>query len=448
MPVDYRSWRSTRTLLLAGFGGLLIIMALAGLDAVRLIQSIENRGSAIRADFLERNRLLNRLRSDLYLSGTWVRDYMLEPDPVRAETDRSNLLGTRAAMEKALTDYEHIAGASIEEPIRDLRRELDDYWRVLDPVMQWSPAARQTAGYTFLRDQVYPRRTAMVALADRIGALSEHQLDSGILDIAALFSGFRIRVVFTTAIALCLGGLLAAFATQRILTYESAVAAYLREIEQARAELKELSNRILEIQESERKALARELHDEVGQSLSAVLIGISNLNAQLPPEASAAVTVPLADLRAIAEGSLRAVRNMTLLLRPSMLDDLGLLPALQWQGREVSKRSGIAVTVDAAGVAEDLPEAWRTTIYRVVQEAVHNVEKHARATAIRVTLRVSADVLALSVQDNGRGFDTARERGMGLLGMNERIATLGGSFSIESEPGKGTLVMVKLPLSA
>jgi signal transduction histidine kinase len=129
-----------------------------------------------------------------------------------------------------------------------------------------------------------------------------------------------------------------------------------------------------------------------------------------------------------------------------MLDDLGLVPALQWQGREVSKRSGLSVGVDAEGFPDELPDEYRTAIYRVVQEALHNSEQHANASSARVTLRASSNALVLSVQDDGHGFDAGTARGMGLLGMQERIANLGGTFNVESDAQHGTLVMVRLPL--
>ncbi|HVW84304.1 MAG TPA: ATP-binding protein [Bryobacteraceae bacterium] len=446
MPGSNWSSRNTRALLLAGFGGLLLLMALAALDALRILQSIERRSNVIREDFLERNRLLNQIRSDLYLSGTWVRDYVLEPDPANADAQKANLKRIRTDLEQAIDRYAKLPGN--DGSLEILQRELQGYWKVIDPVMHSGDEARKAAGYAFLRDEVYPRRTAMVALADEIGAFNEHQWNARILQVTALFSGFKARVGITMLITLGLGGLLAAFSTSRILNYQREVAGNLREIEQARSELKELSTRLLEVQENERRALSRELHDEVGQSLSALLVTIGNLKAELPEEYRASQSGRLAELRALAESSLRSVRNMTLLLRPSMLDDLGLIPALQWQGREVSRRTPMNVSIDAAGVPEDLPDEYRTSIYRLVQEAIHNSEKHAHASSVRVTMRAHSNSLVLSVQDDGRGFDIEREKGMGLLGMHERVENLGGTFNVESEIGRGTLIMVRLPLPA
>jgi signal transduction histidine kinase len=437
--------RNTRLLLLVGFGGLLLLMAFGGITGLRVLQTIQKRNDAIRQDFLARNRLLNQIRSDLYLSATYVRDYLLEPENAKAESQRTSLDRIRLDMETALQEYGALLGRSEINPLRNLQEQLREYWRVLQPAMYWSPEQRRQSGYAFLRDEVYSRRAVMLSLADQIGAVNEQQLDSRNAQVGQLFSGFRVRLLITLLVVLCLGVLLAAFSITRILRLENESSQRYQEIEQARSELKELSARLVVAQEDERKAISRELHDEVGQTLSAMLVGLGNLAADLPPAVAAQAARHLASIRSLAEASVRSVRNITLLLRPSMLDDLGLLPALQWQARELSKRSGLVVDVAADGVPEDLSDQYKTSIYRVVQEALHNCEQHAHAKHLRVTVRRQEDSLVLSIQDDGRGFQPETERGMGLLGIEERINNLGGTLTIDSELGNGTLIMARLP---
>ncbi len=438
MPLTARLPSNSRILLLAGFGGLLLLMLLAALDDIRNIRSIETRSDAVRNSFLERDRLLNRIRSDLYLSGTCVRDYILEPDRAKAEPQRVNFERTRDSLAAALNQFRAMMRPADQTAFADLTRELNEYWSAIASGMARQPGA---SGYAFLRDEIYPRRTDAIAIVDRISSIGQHDLNTRILQVTELFAGFRERVAITMLIALGIGAALAFFTGRRILQYEREAGAHLRDIEHARSELKELSTRLVEAQESERRAISRELHDEVGQSLSALLVSLGNAVA----ETGAAPSPRLAESRQLAEASLRCVRNIALLLRPSMLDDLGLLPALQWQAREVSKRSAMSVTIDAEGVPEELPDEYRTAIYRVVQEALHNSEQHARASIARVTMRAHAGILAISVQDDGRGFDPEFTRGMGILGMQERVANLHGAFNIESE-SHGTLVTVRLPL--
>ena len=139
------------------------------------------------------------------------------------------------------------------------------------------------------------------------------------------------------------------------------------------------------------------------------------------------------------------IRNMALLLRPSMLDDLGLLPAVEWHAREVWKRTGLMVNVAASGVTEDLPDTHKTCIYRVVQEALHNVVQHARATHVRVIIERESAAVRVSIQDDGEGFDPLRQKGLGLIGIEERVKNLDGSVSVRSEAARGTTLDVSLP---
>jgi len=142
----------------------------------------------------------------------------------------------------------------------------------------------------------------------------------------------------------------------------------------------------------------------------------------------------------------RVVRNLALLLRPSILDDLGLVPAIKWLAREIARTSPLRVDVSATGVQDDLLEEYRTCIYRVVQEALTNCRRHADATHAHVRMTQHEDTLHLTVSDDGRGFEPAEERGLGVLGMEERVAHLGGRLHMESTHGGGTIVDVQLPL--
>jgi len=173
----------------------------------------------------------------------------------------------------------------------------------------------------------------MLGIADRIASVNEQQLTLGKEQASALFSQFRVRLGVTLLITLALGVLLASMSMRKILQLEHQSNARFNEISLARAELKDLSARLVSAQESERRAISRELHDEVGQSLSALRVGLTNLAAVIPAAADREIREQVESLARLAETSVGVVRNITLLLRPSMLDDLGLVPALQWQAR-------------------------------------------------------------------------------------------------------------------
>jgi signal transduction histidine kinase len=285
----------------------------------------------------------------------------------------------------------------------------------------------------------------MLAIADQIGSINESQLNAGKLRVDALFDQSRRRLTITVGCTIGLGLLLASFSMRKILRLETETARHYDEMAAARAELQQLSARLVAAQENERRSISRELHDEVGQSLTGVLVEMANLSTLIrtnDPEAVAKAS----EIKRLVERSISVVRNMALLLRPSMLDDLGLVPALEWQAREVSKRSGLRVKLEASQVSEQLPEEHKTCIYRVVQEALHNIVQHAEARNVKVTVRQEADRLLLSIEDDGKGFRAQHERGMGLLGIQERVSHLGGSFSVDSEPGRGAVLKVMLPL--
>ena len=217
------------------------------------------------------------------------------------------------------------------------------------------------------------------------------------------------------------------------------------ELARSRHELQRLSSRLVDAQESERRAISRELHDEIGQSLGALLVDLSRLSASLPPD-RAEVKEQVDRMKSVAESSVQAVRNIALLLRPSMLDDLGLGPALEWQGREVSRRSDIEVEVRAESVPGDLPPEFATTIYRLVQEALNNAVRHSGAKTAKVEVEQSGRRIRVRISDDGRGFDPKRTRGLGILGMEERVKRLGGEFTVDSAPGRGSAIVAELPL--
>jgi signal transduction histidine kinase len=435
-------------MLTAGFGGLLLLMTFSAIDGMQALQRIQTSNDTIREQFLRRTRVLERIRSDVYVSGTYVRDYLLEPESGKAEGHRYSLLEARRDMDSALAEYRSLIDDRETGPFQGLTRQLADYWSVLEPIFQWSPEHRRRAGYVFLRDEVFPRRQSMLAIANQIGSLNEAQLDAGRVQVEETFQQSRRRFGFTIALTIGLGLLLATFSMRKILALENETAGHYTEMSKARAELQQLSARLVQAQEDERRSISRELHDEVGQSLTGVLVEMANVSTLIRARDLDAVSEKAAEVKGLLEDSIKVVRNMALLLRPSMLDDLGLVPALEWQAREVSKRSGVWVEVDAGAVPEDLPEEHKTCVYRVVQEALHNIVQHAGARKVKVTVRQEQDRLALAIEDDGRGFDTERQKGMGLVGMEERVRHLGGAFDVQSRPGAGTILKVSLPLPA
>ena len=176
-----------------------------------------------------------------------------------------------------------------------------------------------------------------------------------------------------------------------------------------------------------------------------MLVDAANLAQRIPPEDELGHRY-LNSIRTHADSSVNSIRDISLLLRPSMLDDLGLIPALEWQARETSRRTRIDVRVSAENVADSLPDAIRTCVYRVTQEALQNVARHSahRTPGSGCSSRTAR--FPPTIEDDGSGFNPQRTRGMGLLGIEERVRQLSGRLEVRSDPGKGTTVRVSLPL--
>jgi two-component system sensor histidine kinase UhpB len=217
-----------------------------------------------------------------------------------------------------------------------------------------------------------------------------------------------------------------------------------------RGRLRALSSQVITAQEEERKRISRELHDETAQALTLLLIRLKLLqNARDLEE----VRTSAAELRELTARTLEEVRKMAVELRPTTLDHLGLVAALEWYSREFAQRIGGAVDLHVEGLAGRLHPEVELVVYRVVQEALTNIARHAGASRVDVTLRFGDDAVEVAVEDDGRGFDVAeatsnRERGLGLFGMRERVELIGGSISIDSQVGQGTRIRVEVPHTA
>lgn len=223
-------------------------------------------------------------------------------------------------------------------------------------------------------------------------------------------------------------------------------------LREAREELRRFSALLVSIQEDERRRIALDLHDGLGQSLSLIKLSIEQ-SAKLLAEGSAMkASESLRQLTPRVEEALAELRRVSTELRPLMLDDLGLLPTLSWFFREFDAVCSGVVLEKTIDVAEyEVPVALHITLYRILQEAFHNIVKHAVADRVRVRLDRSGDALHLVIEDNGRGFDPAtvkwegQTRGLGLLSMKERASLSGGTYHLNSAPGKGTCIRVSWP---
>jgi signal transduction histidine kinase len=421
-------------------------MGVLGLSAISFLYQIEIRQERIRQDYVERDRTLERLRAQIFLSGTYFRDLLLDTSETLASHHKEQFLETKRNIESGVDDYRRLARPEERQVFEQLSAELRAYFETLEPALSWTPRQRSEKGHSFIQEEVLPRRMMAVGLADRIQQVSEKQLEISSRAVGDLFSSFRTKLVALLVLTATIGVLLAGFTLWRLLRLEAESSGRYQEALRAREELKELSAELVSAQEVERRRISRELHDEVGQVLSAMMLALGNLRSSLKDSDMEESGRQLQLLQDMTEQNARMVRNISLLLRPAMLDDLGLAAALKWLAREVSRNSGIQVDVAADDCPDDLPEEHRTCVYRVAQEAVRNASRHSGARHVRIYVERAGHGLRVSVQDDGKGFDPSREKGIGLLGMEERVIRLGGVLAVDSERGRGTIVSFELPL--
>ncbi|HET7711184.1 MAG TPA: sensor histidine kinase, partial [Thermoanaerobaculia bacterium] len=245
---------------------------------------------------------------------------------------------------------------------------------------------------------------------------------------------------------LLLGLVAAVIAVLRLRALERRAELQRKHAEQAEKEMRLLSQQLVAAQEEERKKLTRELHDHVGQMLTALRMEIGKADrARGGPDNRLAQAI--GESKRLLDTVLRSVRDLTMGLRPSMLDDFGLQPALQWQVRDFQRRFNIAVDLTVSGDLDSLPDQHRTCVYRIVQEALTNCARHAHASRIEISVRLENNTLDLRVADNGIGIDLARARGVGLLGIEERVRELDGTFRAAPRVPDGTELSVSLPVN-
>jgi two-component system sensor histidine kinase UhpB len=224
------------------------------------------------------------------------------------------------------------------------------------------------------------------------------------------------------------------------------------QLEERNRELRALSDRAINAQEEERRSIAQGLHDDTGQALTMLIIQLDRIEERLPAK-SRELKHLVAETRALAANALSELRRILAGLRPAILDDLGLVPAIRWYARAHLEANDLRVVVKAPNLPLELPTALSTTLFRIVQEAGANILRHAAAQRVTIVLQIGDGQVQLAIGDDGRGFnpqlasrDAVELQRLGLLGIRERVELLGGQVNIESTPGEGTRLRVSIPL--
>jgi signal transduction histidine kinase len=438
--------RRTWPLLVFTFGLLLATFVLSGLVLFRDYRRIYAEVEQTQRSYQGTERLLDVIRSEVYSVAILVRDYLLKSSPTADRQEQNELANITTSLLKHVSELRSVLDAAEQPRMQDLHTHISRYSALVANMFEWSPDERRSRSYAFLTREIVPFRDAVLTITGEIDRLNSLQFERRLEAMRDLQGQAERHMIWAVAFVSVFGVLVAGLVVGRTRDLEHRSDRHQAEIEHEREELRRLSNKVVSAQEEERKAISRELHDEIGQLLTGLKIELLHMEVTRESRGDA-FPEHLARARGMAEQTLRAVRDLATGLRPAVLDQLGLEPAIRSQAREHTKLTSTPVTVEVEGELDGLPEAHRTCAYRAVQEALTNCARHAHPRSIAVRIHGTGSTLRLKVHDDGGGFTTGARNGVGLLGMQERVAELRGTMSVSSCPESGTTIDIEIPLN-
>jgi signal transduction histidine kinase len=405
------------------------------------------RATSISERYMRGQELLTTVRSQVLVGSVYVRDALLDADHGRADEYRGKLEEACRAADRALRQYVPVAdGREERRRMVQLRDGIEDFRTTVLNVLATDSTRWPVEARTLLRTDIMPKRESVIRATDEVQTLNRSAFVQQQNDVAGVYRATQRGLWDSLGVAVVVSFAIAVLAATYVGRLEERVQRQrLTEADNAR-NLQRLSMKLITAQEEERRLIARELHDEVGQALTAIKVELAV--AQRTIAATGAPTDALDDARSIAEGVLHTVRDLSHLLHPAVLDDLGLSAAVDSYLKGFGKRHAIRVDL-VSDIDQRLQPEMEAAAFRIIQEALTNVAKHARAPSCRVYLQRLTNTLLVTIEDDGIGFDPARSscdaHGLGLIGIRERVARLGGLLRLESALGKGTRVTVELP---
>src|SRR5579871_710521 len=430
-----------------GLGFMLLIMGLTGVASIQETHRIHLQILAVEDNYRHIEKMVEGIRTDTLNADLLRRDRLLDSNR-DGDVYASQLAGLRTMSEADLETLRAFRPQQESKVLERLDAALRDYWKAVGLEFQASqaPLHQRTAS---ARDQFASRSKKIFTVTEEIGKLNEENFEARRRELSLAVENLQNDIWKSIWTALCLGAIIAGASIFRISSLEKESAEYQDATKQAEKRLRQLSQQLVSSQEQERKSLSRELHDEIGQLLTALRMELGNLERTRPATQTGEADAHLDQAKKLAETTLKTTRGIAMGLRPAMLDLLGLGPALEWQTREFSRRYSTPIQLEVGGDLKDLPDRHRTYLYRIVQEGLTNCARHAKAKNIRVQVEEANGQVAVTVADDGVGFDPHGSvvQGLGLLGITERVRELCGKISIDSEPGKGTRIAVVLPLN-
>lgn len=438
-----RQGSSVRVALLLGFAAVFALWLVWGYQLVQNLRHMEDNVEDLQRDWFRGEQALSRVRTNVLLGSIYLRDALIDSAPVRQEYYRGELNRLHDDIEALLAAY--LPGVSAAERDRwaRLEDELRDYWSSRD--VAFSVGKRtSTESYLLLRQRVVPKRDGVLQIVDQLGGLQAAARTQQETETAALYSAVRARLFLIGGLTLVGAIAAAVLASRRVSHLQQQVEQQRLEERRMRRDLERLSAGLVDIQVRERREISRELHDAVGQALTAVKLDIG---IALRGDVSERTRVALDEAKDITESTLQSVRDLSQLLHPSTLDDFGLPETLRTYLKRFADRTGVRTQLVAA-LPDRLPGNIEASLYRIIQEAMNNIARHSAASACSVTINTVGNELRLIVEDNGCGFKASQGHGLGLIAMRERAQAQGGSLAIELPASGGTRVVVTMTLAA
>ena len=439
---------SVRVALAVGFLGTLGLWLYTNEAFSRRLEVSQRDAARIATRYTAAQDSLATVRAQLLSSSVRVRDTLLDPTPAAILECREQFAVSTHIITSALADYEPLFPASAPaSSIAQLSTEISRFHESGIQALTGAPG-RTPAQVREVLNRLMPYRDTALAISDQIQAVNRRAFIRQQEELAELHRGAEAESRDRVGLALIIGLgtllLTSAYAGR----LEVRLRAQLERDARISSELQQTAAKVLNAQEEERRTIARELHDEVGQALTAIRVELDV--AEKAISASGGSGAPLAEAQTITDGALQTVRNLSQLLHPAALDDLGLPAVIDSALRGLKRRYNIRGTLEQIDLPARLPREIELAAYRIVQEGLTNVAKHARATRCDVRLTQLPNRLVVEVEDDGIGFieDTDRPivaRGLGLVSIRERVSRLGGTFDVLSRPGAGTRLIVTLP---
>lgn len=455
-----RNFRHYKVVLAVGFSILVGLMAISGFSIVFLSSGMQQRMELIQETYVERVHSVGQIESAVNLLRLLVRDLILTSNNLDRSRIKSRIDSTEELITRRLAQTQLLAaGPPLSAPLQAYRRAVDRYMIAMKEVIDTAMAGNGAVASTLLNTKMLPHRKD---LAESSQTLTQSTLQAEELareNIRTLERRFLVMGLLILALAVLLSGLIYLYVSRKFRGYIENLSAAERERENLlelltdrQKKIEHLMVNLSTVEEEQRKRFARELHDAIGHGLTIAKFHTDSARALLPTD-QVHTAEHLDQALGIIKSTLTETKRISYDLRPTLLDDLGFNTAVVQFITEFERRTGSKVHTDMASETSHLDPLREITLYRIVQEAFTNIEKHAQARNVFFQMiRRDNGTIALSISDDGRGFDVKKlawniDAHLGLRNILERGELIGGTVLIESHPGKGTEINIELPSS-